>query len=69
MEKDKIKVKKDSMEFVDRTMLEVQAFDAGLSMTIPREQYDEYYSQQPNYKPHQKQRHEAINKYISCIDN
>ncbi len=25
--------------------------------------------QQPNYKPNQKQRHEAINEHISRIDN
>jgi hypothetical protein len=44
MEQDEIKVKKDSMEFADRTTLDVKCFDAGISMTRARVLYDEYFS-------------------------
>ena len=47
MEQDKIKVKKDSMKFVFRTMFDVKCFDTGISMTRARELYGEYFSQQP----------------------
>ena len=51
LEQDKIKVKKDSIEFACRTMFDIKCFDTGISMTRARELYDEYFSQQPeNWK-------------------
>ena len=46
MEKDKIKVKMDSMDFAGRTMFDLKCFDTEISMTRARELYDEYFSQQ-----------------------
>ena len=51
MEKDKIKVKMDSMDFADRKMFDVKCFETGISITRAEELYDEYFSQQPeNWK-------------------
>ena len=47
MEQEKIKVKKDSMEFADRIMFDIKCFVAGISMTRSRELYDEYFSSKP----------------------